>query len=88
MEKCRFYGIESIFISGLESAGRVKLSILEETYKRFEVLYRNNGVILICNRSIKGLHLYMDALHLLANNYVAYLNNFYLGRTHHREVYI
>ena len=58
----------------------MKLSILEETYKKFEVFCRNNSVILIDNRNIRGHHLYRDGLNLLesgkrilANNYITYL---------------
>ena len=81
IEKCRFYGMKSIFISGLVYTTRVKLWILEESYKKFEVFCRNNGVILIDNRSIRGRHLYRDGLHhlesgkrILANNSIAYFN--------------
>ena len=36
-EKCRFYGVKSIFISGLAYTTRVKSSFLEQTYKKFEL---------------------------------------------------
>ena len=49
IKKCCFYGIKFSFISGLVYTTRVKLSILEETHKLFEVFCRNNGVILIDN---------------------------------------
>ena len=65
IEKCQSYGIKSIFISGLLYTTRVKLSILEETHKKFEVFCCNNGVILIDSRNIRGRHLYRDGLHLL-----------------------
>ena len=44
IEKCQFYGIKSIFISDLVYATSVRLSILEETYKKFEAFGRNNGL--------------------------------------------
>ena len=49
IKKCCFYGIKFGFISGLVYTTRVKLTILEETHKLFEVFCRNNGVILIDN---------------------------------------
>ena len=95
IEKWRFYGIKSIFISSLVYTTRVKLSILEEIYKKFEEFSRNNGVNLIDNRNIKGRHLYRDGLHLLesgkrilANNSITYLNKKFSGQTQHPEVYI
>ena len=72
----------------------MKLSILEETYKRL-VFCHKNDVISIENKNIRGRHLYRDSLHLLelgkiilANNYIAYLNKMFLGRTQHPELYI
>ena len=63
--ECRLHGIKSMFISSLVCTTRVKLSILEETYERFEVFYRTNGVILIDNRNLAGHHLRKEDLHLL-----------------------
>ena len=65
IEKCQLHEVKSIFISGLVYNNRVKLLIIEETYQKFEVFCRNNGVILIDNRNFKGRHLYRDGLHLL-----------------------
>ena len=88
IEKCGFYGVKPIFISSLVYTARVKLSILEEIYKKFDVFCHNNGVI-------RGRHLHRDGLHLLesgkkilANNYITYLNKIFFGRTQHPEVYI
>ena len=57
IKKCQFCGIKSMLISDLVLATRAKFSILEETYERFELFCRNNGVILIDNRNIAGHHL-------------------------------
>ena len=65
IEKCRLHEVKSIFISGLVYNTRVKLLILEQTYKKLEVFCRNNGVILIDNRNIRGRHLYRDGLNPL-----------------------
>ena len=93
IKKCRFYGIKSIFISDLVYTTNVKLSILEETNKKFE--YFNNGVISNDNRNIRGHHLYKNALHLLesgkiifANNYITHLNNFSRTTSAPRGVYL
>ena len=60
-EKCRFYAVKPIFIFGLVYTTRLKLLILEETYKRLEVFCRRNiGFILVDNKSISGRHLYWD----------------------------
>ena len=74
IEKCGFYGVKPIFISSLVYTTRLKLSILEEIYKKFDVFCRNDGVI-------RGRHLHRDGLHLLesgkkvlANNYITYLD--------------
>ena len=97
IEKCQFYGIKSIFISDLVYATSVRLSILEETYKKFEALFviaslSQQRSILIDNRNIRCRHLYRDRVHLLesgkrilANIYITFLNKNVLGRTHHPD---
>ena len=91
VKKCRCYEIKSILVSDLVYTTRLKLSVLDETYKRFEVFCRNKGVILIDNRNIRGQYLYRYGLHLiesgkriLAKSHTAYLNIF-LGRTQYLE---
>lgn len=44
-------------MSGLLYTTRVKFMILEEAYKRSEVLFCNNNIILIDNRNIRDCHL-------------------------------
>ena len=52
IEHCWFYGLKSVLMSGLLYTTRVKLMTLEEAYKRSEVLFCNNNIILIDNRNI------------------------------------
>ena len=87
--------LKSIFISGLVYTTSVKLSILEEAYKKFEVFCRNNSVILIDNRNIRGPHLYRDDLHLLesgkrilSNNCITYLNKIFRTNSAPRGEYL
>ena len=78
IQKPRSYGIKSIFISGLVYTARVTLSILEETYKRFEVFRRNNGVILIENTNLFFYFLFILYLQLtnlqLKSDIILYTN--------------
>ena len=78
IKKPRSYGIKSIFISGLVYTARVTLSILEETYKRFEVFRPNNGVILIENINLFFYFLFILYLQLtnlqLKSDIILYTN--------------
>ena len=77
VQKCRNYGVKKIFISGLVFSTKVSLPMLEQIHKKFEY---------IDNRNIRGFCLYKDGLHLLeegkkflANNFLPYLNRYFLG---------
>ena len=63
-------------LSGLVYTKRVELSVLENLHLKLVELCSQYGVIYIDNRSIYGIHLYQENLHLLHSSKRILLNNF------------
>ena len=86
VQKCRNYGVKKIFISGLVFSTKVSLPMLEQIHKKLVEMSGFLDFEYIDNRNIRGFCLYKDGLHLLeegkkflANNFLSYLNSYFLG---------
>ena len=90
VEKCRNYGVNNIFLSGIVFTTRVSLDILIQVHNKISNFCSTNGLYYIDNRNIRADCLYKDGLHLidkgkivLANNFIINLNQNFLTHTHH-----
>ena len=89
-EKCRNYGVNNIFLSGIVFTTRVSLDILIQVHNKISNFCNTNGLYYIDNRNIRADSLYKGGLHLidkgkivLANNLIINLNQKFLTQTHH-----
>ena len=64
VDKCRKFGAD-ILTSGLVFTTRVSLEVLEKIHGKLSTFCSGYGHKYIDNRSIRGLHLCQDNLHLL-----------------------
>ena len=90
VEKCRNYGVNNIFMSGIVFTTRVSLGILIQVHNKISNFCNTNGLYYIDNRNIRADCLYKDGFHLidkgkivLANNFIINLNQKFLIHTHH-----
>ena len=90
VEKCRNYGVNNIFLSGIVFTMRVSLDILIQVHNKISNFCNTNGLYYVDNRNIRADCLYKDGLHLidkgkivLANNFIINLNQNFLTDTHH-----
>ena len=88
VKKCRNYGVNNIFLSGIVFTTRVSLDILIQVHNKISTFCNTNGLYYIDNRHIRADCLYKDGLHLidkgkivLANNFIINLNQNFLTHT-------
>ena len=86
VQKCRNYGVKKIFISSLVFSTKVSLSLLKQIHKKLVEMSGFLDFEYLDNRNIRGFCLYKEGLHLLeegekflANNFLFYLNRYFLG---------
>ena len=88
-DKCRKFAVKNILISGLVFTTKVSLEVFEKSHEKLSTFCYGYGLIYIDNRSIRGVHLCQDNLHLLqsgkkvlCNNFISYLNSNFLMHPH------
>ena len=86
VQKCRNYGVKKIFISSLVFSTNVSLSMLKQIQKKLVEMSGFLDFEYLDNRNIRGFCLYKEGLHLLeegkkflANDFLFYLNRYFLG---------
>ena len=86
VQKCRIYGVKKIFISSVVFSTKVSLSMLNQIHKKLVEMSGFLDFEYLDNRNIRGFCLYKECLHLLeegkkflANNFLFYLNRYFLG---------
>ena len=87
-EKCRNYGVNNIFLSGIVFTTRVSLDILIQVHNKISNFCNTNGLYYIDNRNIRADCLYKDGLHLIYKGKIVLANNFIINlnfntHTHH-----
>ena len=94
--KCKQYGIEKIFISGLVTTTRYPESVRIETNTLIESICDADGYFYVNNNNISRSNLFKDGLHLLENGKNILVENFIvdvkksflISRTFHPNVHI
>ena len=86
VQKCRNYGVKKIFISSLVFSTKVSLSLLKQIHKKLVEMSGFLDFEYLDNSNIRGFCLYKEGLHLLeggkkflANDFLFYLNRYFLG---------
>ena len=86
VQKCRIYGVKKIFISSVVFSTKVSLSMLNQIHKKLVEMSGFLDFEYLDNRNIRGFCLYKEGLHLLeegkkflGNNFLFYLNRYFLG---------
>ena len=79
VEKCRNYGVNNIFLSGIVFTTRVSLDILIQVHNKILNFCNTNGLFFIDNRNIRADCLYKDGLHLIDKGKIVLANNFFIN---------
>ena len=95
-QKCRSYGIENIFISGLLQTTRITADLIgkvneliKDIFKVERCFYVPNDNITHANLFKYGLHLQDNSKQILADSFVFNVNrNFLTPRTFHHSVHL
>ena len=96
VQKCRSYGTENIFISGLLKTTRITADVIGKVNELIKDICKVEKCFYISNDNITHADLFKDGLHLLdngkqilANNFVFKVNrNFLTPRTFHPNVHL
>ena len=93
VDKCRRFGVKNILTSGLIFTTRESSEVLEKIHEKLSTFCSSYGLIYIDERSIIGVHLCQDNLHLLQsgkkilfNNFISYLNSNFLIYPHPSQI--
>ena len=96
VQKCRSYGIENIFISGLLQTTRITADVIGKVNELIKDVSKVERCFYVSNDDISHANLFKDGLHLLdndkqilADNFVFNVNrNFLTPRTFHPNVHL
>ena len=93
VRKCRLFGVNNMFVSGLVYTRRICVNILNDLMKKLVDVCREMNMYYINNTNIKAVSLFKDGLHLLdsgkkilAKNFVNSIHNFL--SVMHKPIYL